>query len=160
MNSCEEKNIVADSNNPPDVSPPPGPQEGRDFDIPASEVSVGSANQRELWEAFQELTRYDAGDLDKQHEHREWLQKYWLKLVLFIVAVVLNFAWDGFIIWMLIKSGIRDSWFHLSDSVLITLASTSTANFLALVMIIAKNLFPQGKSDSKRRRRDENRNSD
>lgn len=43
---------------------------------------------------------------------------------------------------MVEKSGAIRSKFHLDDSVLIALVSTSIANFLTLLVILAKHLFP------------------
>lgn len=47
---------------------------------------------------------------------------------------------------LLWQSGREGTKFHLNDGVLIALVTTSVANFLALVLIIARNLFP-GRSD-------------
>jgi hypothetical protein len=43
---------------------------------------------------------------------------------------------------MLWKAGSNNSGFHLDNSVQIALVSTSIANFLALVIVVAKHLFP------------------
>jgi hypothetical protein len=77
-------------------------------------------------------------------------QRYWLKYVMFGFVVLIDVWWTAYVLWMVRHSGLTGSGFHLDNSVLITLVSTSVGNFLALVAIVAKNLFPAiRKSSSK-----------
>lgn len=87
-------------------------------------------------------------------ENREiWMQRWkWdeifargYRAVLFLFALGINWWWEKSVLEMLWLSGQQGSRFHLSDGVLIALVTTSIANFLALVIIIARNLFPSKK---------------
>lgn len=73
-----------------------------------------------------------------------WYLTAVLKAILFVFVLSLNVYWAHQVIIMLWKSGRSGSGFHLSDSVLIALVTTSIANFIALVVIVAKHLFPSG----------------
>jgi len=72
----------------------------------------------------------------------EWYLRRRLKIALFCFVLVINIWWTWTITRMLWHSGMANSTFHLSDSVLIALVSTSIANFLGLVVIVARHLFP------------------
>ena len=63
------------------------------------------------------------------------------RTLLFIFVLGINIWWDHHIIAFIRDSGRITSGFHLDNSVLISLVTTSVANFLALVAIIARNLF-------------------
>jgi hypothetical protein len=56
--------------------------------------------------------------------------------------VLINIYWAHQVVSMLWKSGNHNSGFHLDNSVQIALVTTSIANFLALVIVVAKHLFP------------------
>jgi len=75
----------------------------------------------------------------------DWNLRFILKILLFIFVVCLNVWWDTRVADWIWYSGYTSGRFHLSDTVLIALATTSTANFLALILIIAKHLFPSDK---------------
>ena len=64
-----------------------------------------------------------------------------LRFALFIFALGINIWWDNHVLDILWQAGRTGTGFHLSDSVLIALVTTSVANFLALVGIIARDLF-------------------
>jgi hypothetical protein len=64
-----------------------------------------------------------------------------LRIVLFIFALGINIWWDKHVLAILWQAGRVGTGFHLGDSVLIALVTTSVANFLALVGIIARDLF-------------------
>ncbi len=108
--------------------------------IPAPETAADTIS---LVEASQELIGFaskDEGNL--RRTIRDWQLRFWLKILLFVFVLAVNVWWDRHIQLMLWRSGATDSKFHLDNSVLITLASTSIANFLALVIIVARHLFP------------------
>jgi hypothetical protein len=83
---------------------------------------------------------------DKESEmrrvHWDWRLRYCFKILLFVFVLALNIIWTYLIASFITRSGTDGSKFHLSDSVLIALASTSIANFLGLVVIVARHLFP------------------
>jgi len=68
-------------------------------------------------------------------------QRYVLKWVMFGFVLLIDIWWTRNVLKMVWLCGSK-SWFHLDNSVLITLVSTSVGNFLALVAIVARNLFP------------------
>lgn len=74
--------------------------------------------------------------------HYFWLKRFILMPSLFLFVISLNVWWDHSVMRLIRESGMNGSGFHLSDSVLIALITTSIANFLVLVHIVAKNLFP------------------
>jgi hypothetical protein len=85
----------------------------------------------------------DTDEAWKRHTaRRDWSLRRTLKIILFLFVITINVWWTWTITRMLWHSGVMGSTFHLNDSVLIALVSTSIANFLALVVIIAKHLFP------------------
>jgi hypothetical protein len=61
---------------------------------------------------------------------------------LFGFVLGINIWWTSNILKMVWLSGSKGSYFHLDNNVLIALVSTSIANFLALVIVVTKNLFP------------------
>ena len=64
------------------------------------------------------------------------------RAALFLFILGINWWWDRNVLAILWQTGRDGSHFHLSDKVLIALVTTSVANFLALVLVIVKNLFP------------------
>jgi hypothetical protein len=76
----------------------------------------------------------------------DWWLRRRLKIALFIFVLVINIVWSYEVIKMLWSSGLNGTTFRLSDSVLIALVSTSIANFLGLVVIVARHLFPSDPS--------------
>jgi hypothetical protein len=78
-------------------------------------------------------------------EFYDWIMGFLLKPTLFIFVLMGSAWWVWDVSQMVWQAGRSNSGFHLSDSVLIALITTSVANFLALVTIIANNLFPNPK---------------
>ena len=72
----------------------------------------------------------------------DWIMRFLLKPILFVVVLMGSAWWVWDVSLMVWQSGRSGSGFHLNDAVLIALITTSVANFLALVTIIANNLFP------------------
>ncbi len=72
----------------------------------------------------------------------DWIQVHLLKWILFGFVLAINLWWTHNILKMVWLSGSNGSFFHLDNNVLIALVSTSIANFLALVIVVAKSLFP------------------
>ncbi len=93
--------------------------------------------------AYEEYRGF-ALDQQWQMEHARW--RSWrdisLSYVLFAFVLGINVWWESYVIHWIHLSGGKGSWFHLNDNVLIALATTSVANFIGLVAIVAKHLFP------------------
>jgi hypothetical protein len=116
----------------------PIPDPGKpDLDSPINQLSLAGAalEQKQLsgWWSPKWLERYD------------WAMRYVLRPVIFVVIVWLNIWWDVNVRDILWQAGRTGSGFHLENSVLIALITTSMANFLALVAIVARHLFPDSK---------------
>jgi len=77
----------------------------------------------------------------------DWTLRRIFRIILFVFVLLINVSWSMAIIVMLWKSGKIGGYFRLSDSVLVALVSTSIANFLGLVVIVARHLFPSGSSN-------------
>jgi len=75
----------------------------------------------------------------------DWIQAHLLKWTLFAFVIWINIWWTKNVLKMVWLSGSKGSYFHLDNNVLIALVSTSIASFLALVIVVAKNLFPESK---------------
>lgn len=76
------------------------------------------------------------------HASWDWLLRFILKIALFGFVIALNLWWDVNVRRMIWRSGTTGSQFHLNDPVLIALVTTSMANFVALIAIVARHLFP------------------
>ena len=102
---------------------------------------------RSLKLAIDENEKNENGTLEKDGRRGvlDWNLRFTLKILLFVFVVFLNVWWDSRVADWIWYSGYTGGRFHLSDTVLIALATTSTANFLALILIIAKHLFPSDK---------------
>ena len=99
-------------------------------------------------EAVAERLGFESGDdSELRRTIWDWRLKYCLKVLLFIFVISLNVWWVRNVLAMVWKSGSAGSNFHLGDSVLIALVSTSIANFFALVLVVARHLFPHPLSD-------------
>ncbi len=72
----------------------------------------------------------------------DWLQSFGFKLILFVFVLIGSAWWVWDVSQMVWQAGRSSSAYHLSDTVLVALITTSVANFLALVTIIANSLFP------------------
>jgi hypothetical protein len=77
----------------------------------------------------------------------DWTLRRIFRISLFIFVLLINVCWSAAIIVMLWKSAKIGGNFRLSDSVLVALVTTSIANFLGLVVIVARHLFPSGSSN-------------
>jgi hypothetical protein len=77
-----------------------------------------------------------AGLQDDLLARRTWGNRIFLLLVAWLIAVFVVVVCQGF--------GLLG--FHLSDSVLITLITTTTANILGLGYVVANYLFPKNKA--------------
>ncbi|SRR5712692_68728 len=116
------------------------------FKIPESRIEkleVSLADSLSLADATQEVRGFESGrKTDLTRSALDWSQVYLLKWILFGFVVWINIWWTRNILKMVWLSGSKGSDFHLDNNVLIALVSTSIANFLALVIVVAKNLFP------------------
>jgi hypothetical protein len=93
--------------------------------------------------AVAEGISFAEGKAEKHRARWDWNLRFWQKTVLFVFGMILNAYWSHQIVMMLWRSGSAGSGFRLDNAVLIALVTTSIANFLALVTVMAKNLFPQ-----------------
>jgi hypothetical protein len=122
------------------------------YEIPAPDIgrveSIGS-NLSAL-EAAEEYKGFFEGRKSKlRHDTWEWRLKVWFKVFLFVFIMVVNGWWAWSVLNIVKQSAIEGSKFHVANSVLVSLVSTSIANFLALVVIVARHLFPsQEQKDS------------
>jgi hypothetical protein len=118
----------------------------KSFNIPPpriEELEVSKADRNSLAGAVQELRGYDSGHKSAlTRSWWDWIQVHLLKWILFGFVVGINIWWTKNILRILWLSGSEGSHFHMDNNVLIALVSTSIANFLALVLVVAKNLFP------------------
>jgi hypothetical protein len=126
-----------------------GREEPKDFTIPKpprldTEVEL---DPQSLKLAIDESEGNKKGTLEKDARRGglDWNLRFTLKILLFVFVVLLNIWWDTRVADWIWFSGYTGGHFHLSDTVLVALATTSTANFLALILIIAKHLFPSDK---------------
>jgi hypothetical protein len=96
----------------------------------------------------EELAKEEENSFTKEHEklqiqgmtddlraRKNWGKRVFYLLVMWLLVVVLSVMCQGFAWWK----------FHVSDSVLITLITTTTANVLSLGYIVANYLFPKPK---------------
>jgi hypothetical protein len=126
---------------------PPEPSPSQLVTIPKPKIGeiepLQIVNAVSYFEAIKEQIGFLSG---KQSELAwDWRQKHIFKWALFIFVLGISAWWSISVLRMVWKSGTAGSTFHLSDSVLITLVSTSIANFLGLVVIVARHLFPSTK---------------
>jgi hypothetical protein len=96
--------------------------------------------------AAKEVTAFDhkAEWFLRSTQYERW-QNLILKTFLFIFIIVMNIWWTHRVLQLVWESADSKSNYHLANSVLIALVTTSLANFLALVAIVAKHLFPSFK---------------
>jgi hypothetical protein len=114
---------------------------------PPSFTEDTTAKVESLTQALEEQKGNETGTLeDRARRGRlEWNLRFVLKILLFTFVIALNVWWDTRVADWVWFSGYAKGNFKLSDGVLIALVSTSTANFLALILIVAKHLFPSDK---------------
>ena len=102
---------------------------------------AGAASVRD---AALELQGFSDGTLSPvrdREDHFDWTLDFWLRLSFFLFALLINLWWDYNVRQMIWQSGRTNAGFHLSDGVLIALLTTSIANFIGLLTIIANYLF-------------------
>jgi hypothetical protein len=111
-------------------------------EVPASNVTSQS-------EALKEQSGFSGGSESVLKQGRmDWSQRYYLKWVIVGFVLMINIAWIANVLLMVWFSGYDTHGFHLDNSVLIVLVSTSVGTFIALVAIVAKSLFPSDPKDS------------
>jgi hypothetical protein len=99
--------------------------------------------------ALDEAQAFAGGDEWKmRHAKLRSMRDLILSIALFVFVLGLNLWWDFAIAKWVRLSGTQGSNFHLSDSVLIALTTTSVANFVGLLVIVARHLFPSTNSKS------------
>jgi hypothetical protein len=93
--------------------------------------------------AVNELIDYSSGSEGKlRYGGIDWYLDIGLKVIFATAALAFNVWWDRHVLALIWQSGRINAGFHLADSVLIALVTTSVANFLALIAIVMRNLFP------------------
>jgi hypothetical protein len=123
-------------------------EQPEDFSIPPPPTLDAEASDiRSLIRAAKEEEGNESGNLERvaRRGDLDWNLRFVLKILLFVFVVFLNVWWDTRVADWVWYSGYIGGKFHLSDAVLIALVSTSTANFLALILIVARHLFPFSK---------------
>jgi hypothetical protein len=73
--------------------------------------------------------------------HADWTLDFCLRLLFFVFALLINTWWSVNVRDLVWQSGRTHSGFHLSDKVLVVLLTTSIANYIALLSIIARYLY-------------------
>ena len=131
----------------PDPVPPANPKAALEaIEIPKpkpQEIEEAARNSFSYIEALKEQVGFSSGkESELKHQHMDWSQKYYLKWVMFGFVLLINVIWTAGIFRILWLTGFHAYGFHLDNNVLITLVSTSIGNFVALVAIVARHLFP------------------
>jgi len=127
---AEDKEVAEDSE-----LPIPEPQ------IPETTSPLGFVSLREAEaEQNQLASRWFS---PKTRETYDWAMTFVLKPVLFVIVVLLSWWWSVNVSKLVWASG--KGWISLDKSVLVALVTTSVGNFITVVIIIAKNLFPDAK---------------
>jgi len=122
----------------------PGKPKSFSAEIPDPEIDPTLASpggESSVEAAVKELAAFATG-WDKKRIKIDWRLRTGLKIFLFLFVIVLNVVWAWKVLAMVRASGTEGSHFHLDNSVLIALVTTSIANFVALVAIVARHLFP------------------
>ncbi len=144
----------------PSAEAPSGPAQGPGLTSPAdqkkgfegliqsaahfSALESNAAGAASVRDAALELRGFSDGTLSPTHDqedHFDWTLDFWLRCLFFFFALLINVWWDYNVRQMIWQSGRTNSGFHLSDGVLIALLTTSIANFIGLLTIIANYLF-------------------
>jgi hypothetical protein len=126
---------------------PPKEKSQETFNIPEPRIEkleVSVADSLSFADAAKEVSAFSKsrGGWWLRSPQYDWLLNFVLKLLLFIVVISMNIWWTHRVLQLVWQSASMTSQYHLANSVLIALVTTSLANFLALVAIVAKHLFP------------------
>jgi hypothetical protein len=109
----------------------------------SDEMGVGSRRT-----AFAELKGVASGRLDDSTQKQRAKLDLYFVVPLFCFLLGITFWWSYNVVQMLWQAGRVGTNFHLSDTVLVALLTTSIANFLALITILTKSLFPSKGKES------------
>ena len=119
------------------------PKPADSFDIPEPKIETDLVTSIPDRLSAKEVTAFSFGkDLELKRRHWDWRLRVVFRVLLFSFVLGINGLWSYEILRIVWRSGSSNSNFHLSDSVLIALVSTSIANFIGLVVIVARHLFP------------------
>jgi hypothetical protein len=130
------------------AAPPPEdnhPDDGLQIPEPSTDPALNPSpsDTPSLEKAMSELLAFSSDKGWERHTARmDWKLRRYFRIALFWFVLGINIWWTWTITRMLWHSGMVGSTFRLTDSVLIALVSTSIANFLGLVVIVARHLFP------------------
>lgn len=94
---------------------------------------------------YGEVAAFATGYWPAEHARLRSVRDLILSWILFAFVLGINIVWECWIVHWIKLSGRQNTGFHLSDGVLIALATTAVANFIGLVAIVAKHLFPEVK---------------
>ncbi len=107
------------------------------LDSPIGQISFANAQN--------EKSQFSSSFSPTFHDHYDWVLRFILRPALFVFIVGVNAWWDWNVKNLIWQAGRAGSGFHLDNAVLIALITTSMANFLAIVAIVARHLFPNPK---------------
>src|ERR1700693_3602422 len=115
------------------------PNEALEIPEPSNDLVLNpAASSTSLEKATAELLAFSSDKGWERHTARmDWWLRRRFKIALFCFVILINIIWTWEIIRTLWHSGMAGSTFRLSDSVLIALVTTSIANFIGLVVIVA-----------------------
>jgi hypothetical protein len=121
--------------------------EPNEFSIPEPRIpdSSSALDQISRVEAEREIKDFSRSFSPAFHDHYDWVLRFVLRPMLFIFIIGVNAWWDWNVKNLVWQAGRAGSGFHLDNAVLIALITTSMANFLAIVAIVARHLFPNSK---------------
>jgi hypothetical protein len=116
-------------------------------EVPTERFAVSVADSLSFAEATKEVSAFSKsrGEWWLRSPQYEWLLNITLKFSLFIFVIAMNTWWTHRVLQLVWESSAMKPNYRLANSVLIALVTTSLANFLALVAIVAKHLFPSSK---------------
>lgn len=118
------------------------------YSIPDDNSSSEDTGGSSRWDAIAEFKAIASGKLDDPIKKLlAWLEVIF-KILLFIFLLCITTWWSNHVIQIVWQAGRIGTGFHLSDTVLVALLTTSIANFLALITILAKSLFPAKEKES------------
>lgn len=126
----------------PAAAPPSHPYTREPMDIPRSQLFTPASMGVDDLALRESVGFANDNKWSLSHASWDWLLRFVLKIALFGFVIALNLWWDVNVRRMIWRSGTVGSQFHLNDPVLIALVTTSMANFVALIAIVARHLFP------------------
>jgi hypothetical protein len=106
--------------------------------LPNDEADVRFAKDEQRWYSREKRRVQLEGLMNDVAARKTWGERVFWLLVAWLAADFICVCADGFV-W---------NGFHVSDTIVITLITTTTANVLGLGYVVAKYLFPTTKDDT------------